>query len=220
LASWLSQSPPTQTSGTQTVSPTATTGVIDPESLEYKNWEINMEKHNKWLQVNDVAQGLILGAVEFAQRQHIDQFPTSEDMWNHLHNLYVTQQGSTNVHYYLQELYSIKWDGYSSISDHIGNVLSIHQKIMDSGQIVDETLVVHTLLSSFPPLACWDVIKQSLLSHGTSLTLDIVSSELLSAYECISWDSDKKTRQLALYSNEQGSQNSYQGCNKSKSNSQ
>jgi hypothetical protein len=188
-------------------SKTETTGIINPNSTEYKNWETNMEKHNRWLRANDAAQGLILGAMEFAQQQHIDHFSTSGEMWNHLRHLYVTQRRSTNIHYYFQELYSMKWDGYSSMSDHIGNVLSICRKITDSGQVIDETLIVHTLLSSLPSSASWNVVKQNLLSCGTNLDLDIITTELLAAYNRITHNSNKKTRQLALYSNDPGNQN-------------
>ena len=70
--------------------------------------------------------GLMQGAIEYRQCEHIQTAISSKEMWDCLHHLHITQRQATNVHYYFQELYLKKWDKHTSMSDHIGSFLNLN----------------------------------------------------------------------------------------------
>jgi len=59
----------------------------------------------QWLESNLAAMGLMQGAIEYRQYEHVQSAISSKDMWNCLHQFHVTQRQDTNVYYYFQELY-------------------------------------------------------------------------------------------------------------------
>jgi len=89
--------------------------------------------------------------------------------------------------------------------DHIGFFLQLHCHITKSGQKLEDIHIVHAILLSLPHSGIWDVVKQNLLDKGSRLTLNTITTELLSVSdhierECQLNKSEKKqkTNQLAL----------------------
>jgi len=127
--------------------------------------------------------GLMHGAIEFRQHEHIQIATTSKKMWDKLCQLHVTQRQDTNVHYYLQELYLKKWNEHTSMSDHIGSFLNLKCRITEAGHKLDDILVVHAILYSLPYSNIWDIVKWNLLDKGKALILDLLSAELISVHD-------------------------------------
>jgi len=94
--------------------------------------------------------GLMRGAIEFGQREHIQDATTSKNMWDRLWTIHITQQQGINVHYYYQELYTKKWDEHTTMSDHIGSFLQLHHRITESGQKLEDIHIVHAILLLLP----------------------------------------------------------------------
>jgi len=156
--------------------------------------------------------GLMHGAMEFSQREHVANFSTSREMWDCLHKLHITQRQAVNIHYYYQDLYAKKWDKHTIMSDHIGYFLNLRCHIIEAGEKLNDIHVVHAILLSLSRLSIWDVVKQNLLDKGKALTLDMVFAKLISVYDCNEHDqvieeTEKKTKaeQLALFAKTTGS---------------
>jgi len=152
-------------------------------SIAYKEWITEKKEYLEWLWSNSAAMGLMQGAIEFGQREHIASASSSKDLWDCLHKIHITQRQGINVHYHYQELYTKKWDEQTTMSDHIGSFLHLHCRINDSGQTLDDIHIIHAILFSLPCSSIWDIVKQNLLDKGTALNLDIVTAELLSVHD-------------------------------------
>ena len=94
--------------------------------------------------------GLMRGAIEFGQREHIQDATTSKDMWDGLQTIHVTQRQGINVYYYYQELYTKKWDEHTTMSNHIGSFLQLRRRITESGQKLEDIHIVHVILLLLP----------------------------------------------------------------------
>jgi len=91
------------------------------------------------------------------------------------------------------------------MSDHIGSFLQLHRCITESGQKLEDIHIVYAILLSLPRSGIWDVVKQNLLDKGSGLTLNAITTKLLSVSnyierECQLDESEKKQKadQLAL----------------------
>jgi len=136
------------------------------------------------LESDNAAMGLMRGAMEFSQWEHVINVLTSREMWDRLHKLYITQRQAVNIHYYYQDLYAKKWDECTIMSDHISYFLNLRCHIIEAGEKLDDIHVVHAILLSLPRSSIWDVVKQNLLDKEKTLTLDMVSAELISVHDC------------------------------------
>ena len=168
-------------------------------SAEHQAWVCLQNEHIQWLESDLAAMGLMCGAIEFGQHEHIQTATTSKEMWDKLRQLHVTQWQDTNVHYYLQELYLKKWDKCTSMSDHIGSFLNLKHCITEAGHKLDNILVVHTILHSLPRSNIWDIVKWNLLDKRKALTLDLLSAELISVHnhtkhDCQANKNEKKSK--------------------------
>jgi len=152
-------------------------------SAAYKEWIAEKKEYLEWLWSDSAAMGLMRGAIEFGQREHIASASSSKDLWDCLHRTHVTQRQGINVHYHYQELYTKKWDEQTMMSDHIGSFLHLRRRINDSGQTLDNIHIIHAILLSLPHSSIWDIVKQNLLDKGTTLSLNIVTAELLSVHD-------------------------------------
>jgi len=84
----------------------ATTNKLLPFSFDdYKEWICLQNTYIQWLKSDLAAMDLMQGAIEFGQCEHIQSATLSKEMWDHLHQLHVTQRQDTNIYYYFQELY-------------------------------------------------------------------------------------------------------------------
>jgi len=91
------------------------------------------------------------------------------------------------------------------MSDHISYFLNLCHSIIEASEKLDNIHVVYAILLSLLCSIIWDVIKQNLLDKGKALTLNIVSTELISVHDHNEHDRNveetkKKTKakQLAL----------------------
>ena len=139
-------------------------------SVAYKEWITEKKEYLEWLWSDSAAMGLMQGAIEFGQREHIASASSSKDLWDCLHKIHITQRQGINVHYHYQELYTKKWDEQTTMSDHIGSFLHLRCRINDSGQTLDDIHIIHAILFSLPCSSIWDIVKQNLLDKGTELT--------------------------------------------------
>lgn len=126
-----------------------------------------------------------------------------------------------NIYYYHQQLYAKIWDSTSPISDHIGFYFNLCHRIIEASHHLDDVTIVNALLSSLPHTPTWDVVKQNLLYQGTKLTLERVTTDLASVYNCqiqedISNGGKTKAHQLALVSKSEGGKNKNGGKKKKK----
>jgi len=60
--------------------------------------------------------------------------------------------------------------------------LNLKHHITKARHKLDNILVVYAILHSLPCSNIWDIIKQNLLDKGKALTLDLLSTELISVY--------------------------------------
>jgi len=97
----------------------------------------------QWLKSDLAAMGLMQGAIEYGQCEHVQSATSSKDMWDCLYQFYITQRQDTNVHYYFQELYLRKWNKYASMSDHIGSFLNLKHYITEASHKSENILVVY-----------------------------------------------------------------------------
>ena len=165
-------------------------------SDDYKEWICLQNEHIQWLESDLAAMGLMRGAIEYGQREHVQSATSSKDMWDHLCQFHVTQRQGANIHYYFQELYLKKWDERTSMSDHIGSFLNLKRRIAEAGHKLDDVLIIHAILHSLPRSNIWDIVKQNLLDKGKGLTLDILTAELISVHDYAERDrlADKKEK--------------------------
>ncbi|KAJ3557795.1 hypothetical protein NP233_g11654 [Leucocoprinus birnbaumii] len=180
------------------------------QSKEYRNWESSVNNHEKWLNRDDAAMGLMKNAIEYTQHESIIDSNSSQDMWDRLHMSYFQQRSGINVHYLYQQLYSRKWNENSPISDHVSFYLSIRRQFIEAGHRVDDVTVINALLLSLPHTPTWEVVKQNLLYKGPSLTIENVTTELASVYDRLMLEDtadgvNKKTKTLALVSTQSDS---------------
>jgi len=110
------------------------------------------------------------------------------------------------VHYYFQELYLRKWNEYTSMSNHIGSFLNLKHRITEAGHKLEDILVVHAILYSLSCSNIWDIVKRNLLDKRKGLTLDVLTTELISIYDYsehnhLADKKDKKAKsdQIALF---------------------
>ncbi len=181
-------------------------------TAEYKDWKQDHDDYLRWLRSDGAAMGLIRGAIDFSQCEHIANASTSKEMWDLLRSIHVTQRQGITVHYLYQEIYSKKWDERTPMSDHIGYFLRVRQQIIEAREKLDETQVIHAILLSLPHTNVWDVVRQNLLDKGKNLTMEVVTAELVAVHERLLRDkqaeevSEKvKADQLALLSRQSGS---------------
>ena len=145
--------------------------------------------------------GLMRGAIEFGQWEHVAGVQTSKEMWehvagvqtskemwDHLCKIHVTQHQGINVHYYYQDLYAKKWDECTCMSDHIRSSLSLCHQIIKAGQKIEDTHIVYVILLSVPHTGIWDLIKQNHLDKRKGLTLDMVTAELIAIHDRAEWN--------------------------------
>ena len=193
---------------------TAGSGTVDVfdifQSKEYRSWELAVERYEKWLNKDDAAMGLMRNAIEYTQRESVISIDNSQSMWDHLRTNFLGQHSGINVYYHYQQLYSKKWDGTSSISDHIGFYMNIRRRFIEAGHRVDDITIVNALLLSLPRTPTWEVVKQSLLQQGQKLTLEAVTTELVMVHdrvvqEDIAEGVDKRFKTLALVSQSESS---------------
>jgi len=90
--------------------------------------------------------------------------------------------------------------------DYIRSFLNLKHRIVEAGHKLDDILVVHAILHSFPHTNIWDVVRRNLLNKGKGLTLDILSAELISVHNYSEHDrlaNEKdnmlKSEQMALF---------------------
>jgi len=153
-----------------------------PSSTKYKNWNQSHNDFLSWLESGNVAMGLMHGAMEFSQWEHVANVSTSREMWDRLHKLHIIQRQAINIYYYYQDLYAKKWNERTIMSDHIGYFLNLRCHIIEAGKKLDNIHVVYAILLSLPCSNIWDVVKQNLLDKGKALTLNMVSAELISVH--------------------------------------
>lgn len=118
----------------------------------------------------------------------------NESMWDHLRTNFLGQHSGINVYYHYQQLYSKKWDGTSSISEHIGFYMNIRRRFIEAGHRVDDITIVNALLLSLP----------------RTPTLEAVTTELVMVHdrvvqEDIAEGVDKRFKTLALVSQSESS---------------
>jgi len=92
------------------------------------------------------------------------------------------------------------------MSDHIGSFLNLKHCIIEAGHKLDDILVVHAILHSFPYTNIWDVVRRNLLDKRKGLTLDILTAELISVHnyserDCLANEKENmlKSEQMALF---------------------
>jgi len=104
---WLIVNSQQPTPPTSSINPPidTTSGKPVPSSDNYKEWVCLWTEHMQWLESDLVAMGLIWGAIEYGQREHVQSITSSKEIWDCLRQFHITQQQDTNVHYYFQELY-------------------------------------------------------------------------------------------------------------------
>ena len=191
-----------------------TSGKPVPGSDDYKEWVCLRTEHIQWLESDLAAMGLMRGAIEYGQREHVQSATSSKEIWDRFRQFHVTQRQDTNVHYYFQELYLRKWDECTSMSDHIGSFLNLKRRITEAGHKLEDILVIYAILHSLPRSNIWDVVKRNLLNKGKGLTLDVLTVELISVYDYSEHDhladeKDKKAKsdQIALFTKPSSSSN-------------
>jgi hypothetical protein len=100
------------------------------------------------------------------------------------------------------------------MSDHIAFYLNICHRFIKAGHSVDEVTVINAMLLSLPRTATWEIVKQSLLYQGTNLTLEMVTTELVTVYEwMVQEDLAGGVKTLALVA-KQGNSGSNKNSNK------
>jgi len=142
-------------------------------------------------------------SIEYIQYESIINSEYSYDMWDHLHSNYFDQRCGINIHYHYQQLYSRKWNGFLAVSNYIAFYLNICHQFIEAGHCVDNTTIINTLLLSLSCPPTWDVVKQYLLYKGDALTLDDITTKLISVndwivQEDIADNIDNKVKTLAL----------------------
>ena len=168
------------------------------QSKEYVAWEKSCEKYDCWLNKDDAAMGIIRNAVEYTQRETIVECKSSMTIWEQLRVNFVEQYSGINVHYYYRELFTKRWNGLTSISDHIGFYYGIRRRFLEADHKVDDLTIIHAILLSLPTSPAWEVIKQTLLLRGKLLKLDDVSTELTLVFERKSHEENASTKSVAL----------------------
>ena len=89
--------------------------------------------------------GLIYRAIEFGQHEHVQSCTSSKKMWDHLHQLYVTQRQDTNIHYYFQKLYLKKWNECTLMSNYICSFLNLKCCIVKVEHKLEDILVIYVM---------------------------------------------------------------------------
>jgi len=74
--------------------------------------------------------------------------------------------------------------------------LNLKCYITEAGHKLDNILIIHAILHSFPHSNIWDIVKWNLLDKGKGLTLDILTAELISVHDYTERDclADKKEK--------------------------
>lgn len=168
------------------------------QSRGYQAWERANDRFDRWLSKDHDARVLIRNAIEYTQRKSILNLKNSKAIWDHLHKCYVDQQRGVIVHCCYQQLYAKKWDGHTSMCDHICFYLNVRRRFIEADHKVDDYVIINAILLSLPISPTWEVIKQNLLYRGNALTLDNVSAELMSAFERITLEDNLTTESLAF----------------------
>jgi hypothetical protein len=89
------------------------------------------------------------------QLPHVKNCISTEDLWDTLKKIHVTNYMYINVHYYFEELYTQKYVNYMPMAGHIAAILDLKSQIQDAGDV-----------------------------ESTKLTTDIVSTNLQSEANC------------------------------------
>jgi transposase InsO family protein len=172
------------------------------QSKEYRSWELATERYDKWLNKDDAAMGLMRNAIEYAQRESIINVSGSEAMWEHLQISYVHRQSGINVYYNYAQLFAHPWNGSTPMSDHLGFYYNIRRRFLGAGKHIEDETIINAIFVSLPTTPTWEVVKQSLLHQRTTLTLEEVTTELVSVYErTLHEKTAGGSKALALFSN-------------------
>lgn len=79
-----------------------------------------------------------------------------------------------NVHYYVKELFTLKYLESTVMTDHVVRVLDLHYKITSSELDLGSSLIAHALMMSLLKSVSWKLVKIQLFGLD-KLTIENVS---------------------------------------------
>jgi len=138
-----------------------------PDNVSMADWKVEMREYIEWMSRDEVAQGLMRGAVEESQWPHVTASKTSKEMWDDWKKVHQDNQKKINVHYFFEELYTRKYIDGSPMADHITAILNIKHKITQVGETIPDLHVARTMILSLPKTPSWDLIKIQLFDIET-----------------------------------------------------
>ncbi|KAF8583701.1 hypothetical protein K439DRAFT_1286729, partial [Ramaria rubella] len=89
---------------------------------------------------------------------------TSKKMYDKLVEIHREVNVSINAFYNFVELVGLRWDGVSSIEEHISQFSTINSKLTSLKKPIDDFFLTMLLLQSLPTSSNWETFKSSVLN--------------------------------------------------------
>lgn len=134
-------------------------------------WDLRAEKAHGIL-VEHISDAIALKFADCADVQELYRAITKE----------YEQTNTTVLAFYTWiSLANTRWDGTSSIDDHIGRLLADHRRLTSLKKPMDDEFLAYALLNSLPSNSRWDTFRTTILSAipiGQSLTFHDVDARI------------------------------------------
>jgi hypothetical protein len=134
----------------------------------------------EWMLRDQAAMGNIKGACENSQLPFLEKetVTSAKLMWEELKKVHQTNLSKINVHYLFEELYTQKYVKGTSMDEHIASLLDLSQRIVSSGEKLDDLHLARAMVLSLPKTPSWELVKIPLFELA-KLTSELVSTRLL-----------------------------------------
>ncbi|THH27735.1 hypothetical protein EUX98_g6449 [Antrodiella citrinella] len=105
--------------------------VTDPKDVvTLATWKVDHKEYMEWIKNDQAAQGLMKGAAEPSQWPHVVSATTATAMWNAWKKVHQDDLQVINVHYYFEELFTLKFVDGMSMPDHVARIFDLRNRLM------------------------------------------------------------------------------------------
>ena len=149
--------------------------------LSFIDEEPPAEKSVDWKKNDAIARSMILFSIEDSQLSHCKKSKNAYEMWNALKSHHQKSSLFTTVILFKKICRTNFVDG-QNMKKHVGKMTDLFEKLIVSGEIVSDNLMIAFLLSSLPE--SYDSVVMSLETRtDDNLTAKIVKDRIIDEYE-------------------------------------
>jgi hypothetical protein len=128
---------------------------------------------DSWDILDEGAHGIIIDTLDDNTALQVADLTTSKAVYDIIIKIYEGTNTNSTMFYTWVEMMDLKWDGTSSISDHIANVRARERRLAALGRPIDSVFLAYFLLHSLPLDSTWSSFTASVLIQTAQTASDI-----------------------------------------------